>query len=257
MKRSFTIHTLFCHVLLAVFSVAASAETLFSTGYEPPTYSVGPLDGQDGWDAQFFDVAEVTSDFSRSGFQSLEFGVDVTNEFAQRAGSFSTSEPIVMLRQAVYIDGPDEDALIPDGFFIRAVGFSGDNPDNTEDGGFLGQLTVVNGEGPLGLGANLGLAEEAIGFVPVEVGDWFVLEHVLNLATQTQEAYVDGQFIASAPFVNPATEVSGVEIVVLNAGNHTVYLDDLSVTAVPEPSTLSLLAVAGLFSLRLRRQRRA
>ncbi|MEM7313985.1 MAG: PEP-CTERM sorting domain-containing protein [Planctomycetota bacterium] len=145
-----------------------------------------------------------------------------------------------------------------DGFFVRPFGFSGDNPDNIDDGGYLGQLIVVNGDGPLGLGATLGLADGVpnAGFVPINVGEWFVLEHVLNLDTQTQEAYVDGQFIASAPFVNPANELSGVEFVVLNTPDHVIYFDDMNITAIPEPGSVALLSLGGLIMFGVRSRRR-
>ncbi len=250
-----------CLTVLCAFAAAsaptwAAAEVvLYSTGYEPPTYSVGPLTGNDNWVA-FFANAEVTSNLSLSGSQSVV--VDKANEFAQRGGSFSTAAPIVTLRQAVYIDGPDEEEFLQEGFFIRPFGISGDNPNNVDEGGFVGQLLVVNGEGPLGLGATIGLADGVpnAGFVPVDVGEWFVLEHVLNLETQTQEAYVDGQFIASAPFVNSANELSGVEFVVLNTPDHVIYFDDMSITAIPEPGSVALLGLGGLAMLGLRVRRR-
>lgn len=177
--------TMFCALVAVSAPTLGFAEDLFSTSYEEPTFSVGPLDGQGGWDAQFFGVAEVTSDLWLSGSQSVEF--DGINEFAQQIGPFPTPKPVVVVQQAVYIDGPDADELLEEGFFVTPHAIGGDDPDN-DDNDFIGQISVVNGDGPLALGASLGLSDTSIGFVPVEVGEWFVLEHVLNFASQTQAA---------------------------------------------------------------------
>lgn len=223
--------TTFCALVAASAPTLGFAEDLFSTSYEEPTYSVGALDGQGGWVAPHFGVAGVTSKLSRSGSQAVEF--DEINEHAQQSGPFPTTQPRVVVKQAVYIDGPDDEELLQEGFFVTPHAIGGVAPDND----FIGQISVINGKGNLGLGATLGSGDGRKGFVPIEAGRWFILKHVLDFANQTREAFVDGEFIASAPFANPGTDLSRVEMVVLNIPNHRVYFDDLSITAVPDPDT--------------------
>jgi hypothetical protein len=76
---------------------------------------------------------------------------------------------------------------------------------------------------------------------PVNTGEWIDLELVLDFRTQTQEAFVDGVFIASAPFANASTELVQVEIFHINENEGPFYVDDLSSSAVPLPAGLWML----------------
>ncbi|MEM8947287.1 MAG: PEP-CTERM sorting domain-containing protein [Planctomycetota bacterium] len=245
----------FLFPLAAIFAptLACAEVVLYSTGYEPPAYAVGPLAGQDDWTG--FSSA-VTADFSRSGSQSLVFDLNANFSFNQRPEAFSTSAPTVTMRQAVYIERPDVNAEVLSNFFIRPFLPLGENPNDVDGGEFLGQVVVKAGDSPSGLVAVLEAGAGDLGIVPVALDEWFVLELVLDLDTQSQEAYIDGQFLASAPFANPASEFSNVENLVIGKDNHIVFLDDLSITAVPEPGSVALLGLGSLTMLGLGVRRR-
>ncbi len=219
---------------------SAFARDIFSTSYEEPTYSVGPLDGQDGWVRREFNApspgaeVNVTSDFSLSGSQAVEvLGAVSVSQCVGGPGvspdcpPVITSEPRILVRQAVYLTGTPtlSASVIP----VRG------------DAGFIGQVGISNGV------ASLGLADTGVGSVPVENEKWLVLELLLDFDTQRQEAYVDGEFIGSGPFASPSTQLTEVQLFVLNGppfpevfgefGEDGVgpplFVDDLRVSTVP------------------------
>ena len=49
--------------LAAVICAPASAALIYQTGSEPPTYSVGSLNGQDGWTSSTVPVVETSTVF--------------------------------------------------------------------------------------------------------------------------------------------------------------------------------------------------
>lgn len=235
-------------------SFTFAENVLFSTSYEPSTYQVGALVGQDSWTG-FGDPAQITSDRSMTGAQSVLFDLNTNFSFNQRTGSYSTSAPILTMRQAIYIERPDSGAEILENFFIRPFLANGDNPNNVNGGDFVGQVVVIDGISSSGLVASLEAGNGDLGLVPVELDEWFVLEHVINLETQTQEAFLNGQLFATSAFANPANSLSGGENLVIGKDNHNVFLDDLSVTSVPEPGSIAMLGFCS-FAILGRRSRR-
>ena len=233
---------IFLSLSLTAASSPALAETLFTTSYEDPAYVVGALDGQDGWETRFFDTPFVTSAFSLTGAQSVAVlgGALTTQTFG-----FDTLETAISISQAVYLSGPDPFPAD----FVSPIAVNGDD-------GFIGQVAIRNGGASLG-----GAADNDVGFVPVPTGEWFMLELVLDFETQTQQAYVDDQFIGSDAFASASTEITSLDIFILNGtfgfpGDPTapVFLDDLTITTVPLPPAIWLLGTALIGMARMSRR---
>ncbi len=212
-------------VALATAPLSAFAADLFSTSYEAPTYSVGPLDGQDGWVNRFDIDPVVTSGFARTGSQSLEVRQAAgENPFGLtfRVGPYSTAAPKVSVEHSVDLDGPDGWTST----FVSPLALVGEN-------GFVAQLAIRDGAT-----ANLGLADIGVGGVPIQTDTWITLELVLDFPTQTVEGFVDGVSIGSGPFASPATELVQVEIFhIFGLGNPgpspSFFVDDLSISSIP------------------------
>ncbi|EAZ90695.1 PEP-CTERM sorting domain-containing protein [Crocosphaera chwakensis] len=242
---------LFCGMTSVVcFDAKAYAGVLYSTSYEAPDYSVGALSGQEGWLNSFDIDPVVTSGFARTGSQSLEVRQAVgENPFGLtfRAGPYSTSAPMVSVKHSIYLDGTD--GWASPSTFLSPMALIGEN-------GFVSQLAVRDGN----------RVEFGGGVADIETDRWIDLKLVLDFQTQTSNAFVDGSFIGSETFDNPATELVQVEIfhifdnTTFNSPglSSSFFVDDLSIkiNSVPEPGTiLGLFAIGGLgFATKLKKQ---
>src|SRR6056297_2425809 len=91
---------LFCLFLLAVLSsAAASGTTLYSTSFEVPEFTEGPLGTQGGWTGPTFGTdPTVTSDLARTGDQSLVVsGSDAAFGQSELFGPSATPAPQIAI----------------------------------------------------------------------------------------------------------------------------------------------------------------
>ncbi|MEL7039106.1 MAG: PEP-CTERM sorting domain-containing protein [Cyanobacteria bacterium J06592_8] len=229
------------------FDAEVYAGVLYSTSYEAPDYSVGALSGQEGWLNSFDIDPVVTSGFARTGSQSLEVRQAAgENPFGLtfRAGPYSTSAPMVSVEHSIYLDG--RDGWTSPSTFLSPIALIGENS-------FVSQLAVHDGN----------RVEFGGEVADIETDRWIDLKLVLDFQTQTSNAFVDGTFIGSEAFDNPATELVQVEIFHifdnttfnLPGPSSSFFVDDLSINSVPEPGTiLGLLAIGGLgFATKLKK----
>jgi hypothetical protein len=121
------------------------------------------------------------------------------------------------------------------------------------ENGFIAQLPVRNGTH----------VEFGTTLVPIELETWIDLKLVLDFPTQTASAFVNGTSIGSLPFENPTTQLAQVELFHIfdntafdrPGPSNSFFVDDLSITAIPEPGT-GLLFAGGMIALSFRRPRR-
>ncbi|MEO1080959.1 MAG: PEP-CTERM sorting domain-containing protein [Pseudomonadota bacterium] len=234
---------LYCVLWALAWSPTAFAGLLYSTSYEAPPYAIGPLDGQEGWANSFGIDPIVTSGFARTGTQSLEVRQGAGEDpfgLTFRDGPYSTSAPKVSVKHSVYLDDTD----VWD--FISPMALGGDN-------GFIAQLAIIDG-----LTANLGLDGVSPVGVPISTERWIDLELVLDFPTQTVEGFVDGVSIGSGAFANPTEQLSRIEIFHIfdftsTGPSNSFFVDDLTISAVPLPSTV-FLVLGGLLALVGRRE---
>jgi hypothetical protein len=145
------------------------------------------------------------------------------------------------------VGNPEQVVRIQEAFFLSATGtasswvvFADSNTANQ----FLGAVGVLSNNTAILLGSG------SAGSVPVNRGQWNSFEMDQNFQTQTQSAFVNGVFIGEVPFATAATGLFALEFGVLTSpGTDQAFVDNLSVTsttAVPEPSTLTLLSLGSL-----------
>ncbi len=231
----------------ATASSTATAGVLYATSYEGPEYTAGALTGQNGWANSFGLDATVNSGIARTGSRSLEirqlsgqdpFGLTV------RVGPYSTTMPQVSVEHSIYLSGST--GWNPPATFLSPLSLGGEN-------GFIAQLPVVNGTH-----VQFGTSN-----VPIVTDTWIDLKLLLDFPSQTASAFVNGTNIGSLPFASAATQLSQVELWHVfdntsfsNPGpSNPFYVDDLRISAVPEPGTwaLMLLTIPAAWLIRRRR----
>jgi hypothetical protein len=222
------------YTCLLVFSALSLAPALradiYSTGFEPPTYSTGQLSGQDGWSASSTPVVENTTVFAGSQAVAYDSNGITGQDLATHGLTYdSVGNPYqTVVFDVEFMEGAT--GTSPDWDVLAAFG----------DVGFIAQLTVANGVAAFGPD----IAGDTTGSVPITAGVWNDYQLVLNFQTDIASAYVDSTFIGSGAFASASTSLSGVDFGInsLTGGTDTAtgYFDNLSVVA-PEPSALILL----------------
>ena len=227
---------------LSAVATGAQAATIFSTGFEPPDFTTGPLAGQQGWTGSGGTV-ETGTVFA--GVQAV--GFDTTGVSTQQLDAVD-----------VPTAGQGSLVQVSDEFFVGAVnGFAVWAPLAAfGNAGFLGALEIDNGV------ATLGLADSSVGAVPVSIGAWNNYTMDFNFATGIQSAFVDGALIGTGPIATASTDVEQIFIGIDAASGSTAqgFADNVSLTSsVPEPSTWAMLltgfAALGFMGFRRTRSR--
>ena len=217
------------------------------------------------WYYNFGNEATVTTTRARTGSQAIV--IDSANSNLRLAGPWSA--PILDFEYSFYIEGPSQ-------FGPGIFNFAGDP---------IGPLRIILNEGePNELyrynfigGAGLssfdqdedGIMEslrirshgnDAIRLSEsVEIGQWNTIKSRYNLTDQTMELTYNDQSLGTVPMANilfgngEVTEFPFFEMFTLNSPDHSVFVDDFSITGIPEPSSLALLGLGGLALLRRRR----
>jgi hypothetical protein len=237
-------------LLMSLSTVSAHAD--FVTGFEPPSYTLGPLDGQNGW-----------SVFGTSGFVGVEtFEVDsgaqavsvaTSNGFTQtgpwHAGG--VTGPIVDLSADIMLNSSSDET--PWQFAATGanlIGYAGGidiTPSATPD---IDTITAISGTSPV------------VG--TLTRNEWNQVNIILNYTSQTFSIVLNGSTLASnLPFCGSNGPCTGAYVSDVNAdgffdsfegasANDLGVIDNYSyvtVTATPEPAMalpLALLLGMGL-----------
>ncbi len=248
-------------LLPAVVVIPTWADTvIYSTSFESPTFTAGPIAGQNGWSVYGPGSPSLESFFADTGSQA----VFVDGGTVSQSGPYHTevsTGPLIDLSAdvAIFTSSTQTEwqfaALGPG--LVGYVGGVNILPNNT--------IEAISAGSPV-----IGTYTRATAF---DSAAWQNINLLFNLSTQTYNVSLDGALLASnVPFCGSNGSCTGATLNTYGTGffdsfgwgNDSGYLDNYSVTLVsstPEPSTtiplvIVLVAAAG-FHFRRRSRRGA
>ena len=229
--------------------LSASAQTLYSTGFENPPFTTGTIAGQDGW--QVFgtaNAAQVENTNAESGSQAVEVIPALDTGQSGPYHVDSTSASLVDLSADLYLASSSN----PSQWQFAALG-----PTLTP---FLGGI-LINADGTV--------HTITAGFPNVGTWTYNAWNHVdlrFDITNQTYSLSINGSLVASGVAdCGDNTTCTGGETSDYGAGafntlggeanNDIGFMDNFSVAIVPEPGS-GILFGAGLVVLMLIRGKR-
>jgi hypothetical protein len=259
MFQTFTKFVALTFLLPVGFVIPMRADTvIYSTSFESPTFTTGPIAGQDGWSVYGPSSPSVEDFFADTGSQA----VFVDGGAASQSGPYHTdvsTGPLIDLSADIAI-------------------FSSSTQTEWQFGalgpglvGYLGGVDILPNNTIEALSAGspvIGTFTRATAF---DSAAWQNINLLFNLSTQTYDISLNGTLLASnLPFCGSNGSCTGATLNTyangffdsFGGGNDSGYLDNYSVTLVtstPEPSTtipMVSVLVAGVTLLWRRRFRR-
>jgi hypothetical protein len=206
-KRKQLLAGLLSSTALVAFAGAASAQTIYdSEGFEPPTFTLGELEGQDAVDGPWFSDAitstgVVTSDIARSGSQSVRLDRAPNDD-----SRWLISKPLVGIRDLLVVEADLRTAFSDVSESAYGPIFALEAYDAFNNVG--GDIKLA---GMVGMDAATGellYQEEGTGFLAA-TGDildpdtWYRLRLELDYSTDTYSIYLNGVRKATVGFVDP------------------------------------------------------
>jgi hypothetical protein len=232
--------------LTAVAIAAGSpvlADTVYSTGFEPPAYAPGQLAGQNNWFGASNAVVQTST--VKSGQQAVTFN--------PTAGQNITATPVS------YNSAGKPDKLVnvsTDFLYSGASDAVWEALATFGNGGFINQIVVIGGTGQV-CGLN------PCGGPILTPGTWYNIAMQLDYSTSIVTDFVNGLAFSSGAFDDIPALSTTLDFVALGTnttygplGDATASWDNLSVTAVPEPATWAML-LSGFVMLGLAVRRKA
>ena len=228
-------------------SVHATPISLYTTGFERPTFVPGLLQGQDGWFAGLgADAATVSTELPRTGTQSVKIdGSKVEEFFGFHFGSYArplfydplgSGTPLVELSGNILLLGevPPTCGIgigltsVLNGEFVTNIQI-GVRQENGNAVSFLSNLDGLFATGPA-----------------YTIGEWANVRALFDFQNRTVLGFFNDQFIGEVSFTTGIS--NDIHFVNLFLGSSepipgvTGFADDLSVNAVPEPATMVMLS---------------
>jgi len=247
--------------VLVVLTAPVYADTVvYSTSFENPPFTTGPIAGQDGWAVFGPGISSVENGFAKTGSQA----VFVDGGTAGQSGPYHSDSPA----------GPLVDLSADIAIFQSSTQtpwqFSALGPGLSQ---FLGGIDILANNqidaqttaGPGGL-LPVGIFPRATVF---DGTAWHHIDLLFNMPAQTYNLSLDGILLASnLPFCGSNSGCSGAPVAAygtglfdsFGTGNDAGYIDNFrvaSVSGVPEPSSVALfMSTLGIIGLGLRRKSR-
>jgi hypothetical protein len=241
-------------VSAALFAMAAqsSAVVLYSTGFEGPTFTAGPLPGQDGWqriggNATF---ATIQGSVVNSGSQALRMDTSpISSAWLWKDLTYSqgTHGPVVTTTASFLFDNNAQGN--------SAFGF--DAYDVTGANRVAGLFVGGDGLARL-IGSDSLFVDSA---VTLTANTWYTIGISINFATGAVTGSVNGNSLGISTTTNQTT-LGDVDLYVnafgvgtgTSGGFNNIYVDNYMVQAVPEPATMAALGLGVAALIRRRRK---
>jgi hypothetical protein len=231
----------FSALTLVAFATLAPAQVLYSSGFEAPGFNPGALHNQSGWFA--VNGYNVSTARAKTGNQSVEwdneFGTNASINFAPYTG---TTE--VMAEVSLWIDTAGASTE-------RSFGLTLWSGNSLLIGMSVNSAGLVRASDNI---ANL-YTGAGVGNIGSSTGRW--LDLGLRYTPGATSAIVEVESFSTSVAIAGASSITIVGLFsdYDNAPTRTKgYYDDLSVQAVPEPATMTALALGAMALLRRRRQ---
>lgn len=234
-------------LMMFVAAPAMHAGTLYSTGFENPPFTIGPLAGQDGWQVFGITSVDVQSNVVYAGSQAV--WVDGTNGQSGPYHSDFSTGPLVALSAYLYFSSSSTESDWQ---------FAGLGPGLVP---FIGGIDTDNSN-------NISLITESSPIVATLTRDtWHNIYLLFNFNTQTYDAWWDGAPIGTnVPFCGSNASCTGAHVSsygtglfdTFGGGNDSGYMDNYAVSnvpAVPEPTSIALLGSGIIGLARMLRRR--
>jgi hypothetical protein len=248
-------------VSLTLTSFTAFGGGIYTTGFESPTYTVSPINGQDGW--QVFNPGSsfdsVETGFVKSGTQAASVIPVGPNQSGIYHTDTLSGSPLIDLNADLYIASSSSEnswqfAGLGGGLFPFIGGI--DIDPSTPGSDLIFGITNQGGSFPI-LGS-------------FSLNAWHNVDLLFNFTNQTYSVSLDGTTLASGlafcndngPCTTPGTITEGsfssfFDVFAALNTNDLGAIDNLSLSsvAVPEPATYGFTGVAllaGAFLLRRR-----
>jgi len=219
--------TLVVYGVLAFCTVAANASIIYGTSFENPAFTLGSLSGQNGW-ATFGNANVVVQNaIVKSGLQAVEIDARTTQSGALHFDSPGTGV-VVSIQADIYLTSSSNETAWQFGVYN---GFGGIN---ILPGGSLQILTPgFPVTGPL---------------VNRDVWNNFQIDY--NEVAGQFNVFLNGTPVATneAMFSGFGYSFATLNSFGYTGANDVAFLDNFSVSAVPEPSSLLLLG-SGILGL--------
>ena len=214
---------------LTVGLSSGTCSTLYQTGFEPPTFSVGALNGQDGWSADTTATVETTT--VDSGLQAVQFSAALANgvvaDLAVQSNSYAITNPqtiVTISDNALFSSAASFSNWIPLEVFVNAPPVLWFIVDPS------GQLT--------GTGITPGTT--------LSRNTWYQFSMQLDFKNSLATEYLNGASVGSFTLPSSSTPFfGGVAFGVGSTlGRDLMFVDNVSVSSVsttPDPQLCSLV----------------
>lgn len=244
----------FAIIVLAV-TAAQAQTTVYSTDFNSPTYSDGPLIGQDGWaitGTSTVNPINVANTGTNGNVTLTTSGQDVNRTFTPVANPANASSVELFADITVASAGTGD-------YFLHL--------DDGTTTGFFDRVYCKAGSvaGTFDLGLGTGSGGTIVYGADLNFGTTYSIGAQLNFVAgatnDTGELFVNGNpYVAATTTGTDATQIAGVNLRQGSASSAAgVTVDNISVqvTSIPEPATWALMGIGLLVGVTKRIRRRA